>query len=255
MPLGVVPYDPVWPRVFEVIRAGIDAALADVPHSTEHVGSTAVPGLVAKPIIDVCVVVPSATAVAGAAAGLARLGYAHEGDLGITGREAFRAPPGTPAQHLYVVVAESRPHLDQVRFRDFLRAPPGARPDLRRPQAGARAAVGHGPPGLRRRQGRPGHRAPGPGSGQRSTVSYRGTGPRWLLISSIEDTGQPGPAYSRRAAATARATSGWLRQRARVTCQSSAQELIPAGRLTDEAVRVRERPSGGSRPRQPCARP
>jgi len=121
---GVVPYDPAWPAVFRSIRARVDAALSDVPHVTEHVGSTAVPGLVAKPIIDVCVVVPTPDLVAGAVAALTRLGYAREGNLGITGREAFRAPQDAPAQHLYVVVAGTQPHLDHVRFRNFLRTQP-----------------------------------------------------------------------------------------------------------------------------------
>ena len=46
---AVVPYDPRWPGLFEMLRDRADAALAGVPHVTEHVGSTAVPGLAAKP--------------------------------------------------------------------------------------------------------------------------------------------------------------------------------------------------------------
>jgi len=122
--LGVVPYDEAWPQIFEAIRRRIDAALGGVPHVTEHVGSTAVPGLVAKPIIDVAVVVPAATNVSDAVRALASIGYEHEGDLGVTGRAAFRAPPGTTPHHLYVVVAGSKPQLDHVRFRDFLRGHP-----------------------------------------------------------------------------------------------------------------------------------
>ncbi|MGH7460973.1 MAG: GrpB family protein [Longimicrobiales bacterium] len=54
----VVDYDPNWTRVFETLRARIWRAVADIAVSIEHVGSTAVPGLAAKPVIDLDVVVP-----------------------------------------------------------------------------------------------------------------------------------------------------------------------------------------------------
>ena len=53
VPAVVVTYDPGWPCLFLELRDCVDSALADVAHVTEHVGSTAVPGLDAKPIIDV----------------------------------------------------------------------------------------------------------------------------------------------------------------------------------------------------------
>ena len=52
-PIEIAEPDPRWPRRFEAERVRLDAALADEPHSVEHVGSTAVPGLAAKPVIDV----------------------------------------------------------------------------------------------------------------------------------------------------------------------------------------------------------
>lgn len=88
----------------------------------EHVGSTSVPGLAAKPIIDVDVVVHSAVDVRDAIARLRELGYQHRGDLGIIGREAFTTPSGLPYHHLYVVIEGSAPHRDHVDFRDYLRA-------------------------------------------------------------------------------------------------------------------------------------
>lgn len=88
----------------------------------EHVGSTSVPGLAAKPIIDVDVVVHSAVDVRDAIARLRELGYQHRGDLGIIGREAFTTPSGSPYHHLYVVIEGSAPHRDHVDFRDYLRA-------------------------------------------------------------------------------------------------------------------------------------
>ena len=68
----------------------------------EHIGSTSVPGLAAKPIIDLDVLLASAAYLPETIRRLATLGYEHEGDLGIAGREAFRTPPSLFAHHLYV---------------------------------------------------------------------------------------------------------------------------------------------------------
>jgi GrpB-like predicted nucleotidyltransferase (UPF0157 family) len=86
----------------------------------EHVGSTAVPGLPAKPIIDIDVVVPSSSDVPEAIARLATIGYVHRGDLGIAGREVFAAPSGTPPHHLYVCPADGAELARHRFFRDYL---------------------------------------------------------------------------------------------------------------------------------------
>ena len=124
VPAVVVPYDPRWPEVFDALRDRADAALAGISHVTEHVGSTAVPGLDAKPIVDLDVVVPDAAGAGPAVAALAAAGGEHEGDLCIAGREAFRPPADTVYHHLYVVVAGRPAHRDHVDPRDFLRAHP-----------------------------------------------------------------------------------------------------------------------------------
>lgn len=124
VPAVVVTYDPGWPGLFLELRDRIDSALADVAHTTEHVGSTAVPGLDARPIIDVDVVVPGQAAVGPAIAGLDAGGWRHQGDLGIEGREAFAPPADAVYHHLYVVVAGSQPDRDHVDLRDFLPAHP-----------------------------------------------------------------------------------------------------------------------------------
>ena len=121
----VTEYDPRWPEAFERLRDRLDAALVGVAHGTEHVGSTAVRGLAAKPIIDVDVVVADETAVGPAVKALAAAGWQHEGDLGIKGREAFLPPADAAYHHLYVVAAGSQPHRDHIDFRDFLRTHPG----------------------------------------------------------------------------------------------------------------------------------
>ncbi|NEA36415.1 GrpB family protein [Streptomyces sp. SID13031] len=126
-PAEVVPYDDRWPAWFDELRASLDRLLAGLPAEIEHVGSTAVPGLAAKPIIDVDVVVPTAEQVPTAVAALAAGGYEHEGDLGIAGREAFRMPvDAVRYHHLYVVVAGNKAHRDHLVLRDRLRTDPEA---------------------------------------------------------------------------------------------------------------------------------
>jgi GrpB-like predicted nucleotidyltransferase (UPF0157 family) len=124
-PIEVVDYDPAWRQRFCEIRARLVVALGDVALAVEHVGSTAVPGLPAKPIVDVDVVVATDHDVSAAAERLGTLGYVQRGDLGIPGREAFTAPGGGSPHHLYVVVAESDALASHLEFRNRLRADRG----------------------------------------------------------------------------------------------------------------------------------
>jgi GrpB-like predicted nucleotidyltransferase (UPF0157 family) len=124
-PIVVVEYDPAWPEAFEQLRSRLWPAVSDVAESIEHVGSTAVPGLAAKPIIDVDVVVPTESDVPPAIERLARLGYVHRGDLGVPGREAFDNPDGGPDHHLYLCPRDSTPLANHLAVRDYLRAHPG----------------------------------------------------------------------------------------------------------------------------------
>jgi GrpB-like predicted nucleotidyltransferase (UPF0157 family) len=119
--LVVVDYDPAWPQLFETLRARIHPAVADIAVAIEHIGSTSVPGLAAKPIVDMVVVVPI-DRVATAIDRLARLGYAHKGDMGIPGREAFANPPDTPRHHLYVCPVGNTGLANPLAVRDYLRA-------------------------------------------------------------------------------------------------------------------------------------
>ena len=119
-PVIIVHYDPNWPVVFEELRAPVIAALGDLVVIVEHVGSTAVPGLAAKPIIDMDVVVPSVADIPEAIRRLAFLGYVHRGDLGIPAREAFTPPPGKPGHHLYVCALGSEELRRHRLFRDYL---------------------------------------------------------------------------------------------------------------------------------------
>ena len=122
-------YDPKWPEWFETLRARIVPALAGVPHRIEHVGSTAVPGMTAKPVIDIDIILNKCVLQL-AKERLAAIGYLHQGDLGITDREAFdladeglRGTLPCPIT-LYVCIAGATALHDHLSFRDFMRKSP-----------------------------------------------------------------------------------------------------------------------------------
>jgi len=125
----VVAYDPAWPSRFEALADEYAAALAaaGVPVvAVEHVGSTAVPGLAAKPVIDVDVVV-AATDVRAASEVLVGLGFEPLGERGIPQRWAFVAPARLGRTNTYVVVDGSLALRNHLAVRDTLRADPALR--------------------------------------------------------------------------------------------------------------------------------
>jgi GrpB-like predicted nucleotidyltransferase (UPF0157 family) len=122
----VMDYDPTWRVIFVTLQAPILEALRGVALSVEHIGSTSVPGLAAKPIIDIDVVVPSRTKMSATIERLAKLGYVHRGNLGIENREAFGSPTGLPAHHLYACVQGSAALANHLAVRDYLRRDPAA---------------------------------------------------------------------------------------------------------------------------------
>jgi GrpB-like predicted nucleotidyltransferase (UPF0157 family) len=123
-PVIIEEYDSRWPEHFEGLRARIGTALGPLAAAIEHVGSTAVTGLAAKPIIDIDVLLHSGDDLPLAIERLHALGYEHQGDLGIAGREACRAPASELRHHLYVCPPNSRAYLEHLAFRDHLRGHP-----------------------------------------------------------------------------------------------------------------------------------
>ena len=123
-PVVIAPYDPAWPATFAALRDRIAPVLGELAAGIEHVGSTAVPGLDAKPIIDVDVVIRHADDLPEVAARLATVGYTQLGDLGIIGREAFRATAELPRHHLYVCAAGDATLQAHLTLRDALRDDP-----------------------------------------------------------------------------------------------------------------------------------
>ena len=124
----VLPYDRAWRTAFEEIKQELVAALGDLALRVEHVGSTSVEGLSAKPCIDIDVVIRDYAVLDTVVNQLASIGYIHEGNLGIEGREAFRYTdkPHLQMHHLYVCPQDSLELHRHVAFRDYLRLHPDA---------------------------------------------------------------------------------------------------------------------------------
>ena len=124
----VVPYDERWAQDFKDIASEIRDALGELALDIQHVGSTAVPGLSAKPIIDIDVVIRDYSGFDAVVNALQSIGYRHEGDLGIVGREAFDydGKAHLRKHHLYVCSQDSPELKRHVAFRDYLRAHPDA---------------------------------------------------------------------------------------------------------------------------------
>lgn len=120
-PVVIEDYDPNWPQLFETLRSQLALALTGLASSIDHVGSTAVPGLAAKPIIDIDVLLRSSAKLPEVIRQLETLGYEYQGDLGVRGRDVFRAKGATVRHHLYVHAPASHEYARHVAFRNHLR--------------------------------------------------------------------------------------------------------------------------------------
>ncbi len=124
-PVVIVDYDPRWAEMFEAEKTRILNALCELNVVVEHVGSTSVPGLAAKPIIDIFVIVPDPATGEKAVEPLTALGYEYRGEQGIPGRFYFgKGRPRTHHLHLY---PRGHPEIERhLLFRDYLRTHPDA---------------------------------------------------------------------------------------------------------------------------------
>jgi GrpB-like predicted nucleotidyltransferase (UPF0157 family) len=123
--LELASYDPDWPRAFEAERERLRAALGAVATRIEHHGSTAVPGLCAKPILDIQVSVRALQPMEAYAAALRSLGYVHHPHPDDAFAPFFHRPEGWPhTHHVHVVVSGGGPERETLAFRDYLREHP-----------------------------------------------------------------------------------------------------------------------------------
>ena len=125
--IDIEEYSPTWPKRFEQLRARIWPAVSHVAVAMEHVGSTAVEGLAAKPIVDADIIIASPRDFPEIRNLLRGLGYTHKGDLGIEGREAFDCCDLEFAHHLYVCIEGCAALRNHLILRDHLRSHPDDR--------------------------------------------------------------------------------------------------------------------------------
>ena len=123
------PYQPQWAVDFKSISSILLSAIADPEIKAEHIGSTAVPGLAAKAIIDLDLVFQTAAQFKRIKSTLEDLGYYHNGNQGIPGREVFKRSKAENihptldeiTHHLYVCRADSEELKRHLIFRNALR--------------------------------------------------------------------------------------------------------------------------------------
>ena len=122
----LVEYDPRWATLYLEESARLRPALTPLGVTLEHVGSTAVPGLAAKPVLDILAGYDRAADLPACVTALQAAGYLHRGEQGIPGREFFRR--GEPrAYHIHLAERGGGFWTEHLAFRDALRAQPALR--------------------------------------------------------------------------------------------------------------------------------
>lgn len=117
------PHDDRWPSLFAAEAKRLRAALGETILAVEHIGSTAIPEMPAKPLLDMMAAVAEGVALDRLAEGLAALGYEDCGPAGVPERTLFaKGPPEQRTHHLSLVPSGADYWHDQILFRDFLRA-------------------------------------------------------------------------------------------------------------------------------------
>lgn len=127
--VDVVPYSPAWPALFEQERVALQAAAGETATSVEHIGSTAVPGLSAKPTIDILLVTGSTGEFLTRLTRIQALGYDYRAGNTFVGSADHlflrKVRDGRRTHHLHVLAAGA-PEIEEYRlFRDALRSDPG----------------------------------------------------------------------------------------------------------------------------------
>ncbi len=128
MRIRVVPHDPAWQRAFEAEAEAIARALGDVVAALHHIGSTAIPGIPAKPIIDILLEVGDIARLDESQSAMEQLGYEALGEFGIPGRRYFRKDDsaGDRTHQIHAFRSDSPEIARHFAFRDYMIAHPKA---------------------------------------------------------------------------------------------------------------------------------
>ncbi len=126
MRIFVVPYDPAWDSAYERESGRIAAALGPVLVRMHHIGSTAIPGIHAKPVIDILLEVDHLPRLDAITPAIEALGYEAMGECGIPGRRYFRkdGPTGERTHNVHAFELDSPNVVRHLAFRDYMRAHP-----------------------------------------------------------------------------------------------------------------------------------
>jgi GrpB-like predicted nucleotidyltransferase (UPF0157 family) len=121
-------HDPAWASAFTIERNRLSKALADMHPRIEHIGSTSIPGIVAKPLLDIMVGIPDMAEHPRAVEPLVALGYEHKGEFGIPGRQFFVLGDAAHSTH-HLHLEQYGGHFWRLNlvFRDHLRTSADAR--------------------------------------------------------------------------------------------------------------------------------
>jgi GrpB-like predicted nucleotidyltransferase (UPF0157 family) len=125
----LVEYNDEWPGMFEEEKGLLESALRDIGVADiQHVGSTSVPGMKSKPIIDIAVGVKRLSDGKRCIEPLEGIGYEYRGDAGVPGRHFFtKGPSESRTHHVHIEPVSGRLWKNHILFRDYLRKNPGAR--------------------------------------------------------------------------------------------------------------------------------
>lgn len=126
MLVRVVPHNPEWKQAFTTESQKLAIVLAENLVTIHHIGSTAVPGIYAKPIIDFLIEVKEIELVERQTSAIEQLGYEAMGEFGLVGRRYFRKenPSGIRTHHVHIYQTNSPDIKRHVAFRDYLIAHP-----------------------------------------------------------------------------------------------------------------------------------
>lgn len=123
--VSIEDYSGEWPEAFEEERDRLVAVLGPLALAVEHVGSTSVPGLCAKPVIDIAIGVTDLLTGKECVAALSALGYEYKGDAGIPGRHFFaKGSPENRTHYVHVEPLNGMLWRNHILFRDYLRCHP-----------------------------------------------------------------------------------------------------------------------------------
>lgn len=121
----VIPHDPSWREQYEQEAARLTAVFQPIFVTIHHIGSTAIPNIKAKPVIDILLEVTAVTAVNNLIEPMAQLGYISKGENGVPGRHYFRKGPDAHHTHHLHVYGQGHPEIVRhLNFRDYLRYHP-----------------------------------------------------------------------------------------------------------------------------------